>query len=330
MNDKWLSKAESYLATALGLTPHFSFFPEAEGWPLHLTEAYEARRCELLGVSFLALHVRDAGAAPATIEKHAEWLRQRTGLRSLFVFDGLAAYQRRSLIEAKISFLCPGNQLYLPDLGIDLREHLKPAPNKAAKLTPAAQVLVLACLHRKIPLGVTFTGTALGTEFGYAKMTMTRALDELRQLRWVETEGNRQFSQHRFVLGGRELWDQARPRMRSPVIKRLYLDEWFPGQKFKAGQSALEELTLLGSPQRATWAITSQQWQTLQHEPGTHLIPAVAKDNAHAEFELWRYDPALLATPPLVDPLSLALSFQDNPDERVQMAVDDVLRKVTW
>lgn len=115
-----------------------------------------------------------------------------------------------------------------------------------------------------------------------------------------------------------------------PVTKRLYLEEWFPGEKFKAGESALEELTLLGSPRRATWAVTPARWKTLQQEPGTHLIPDAAKDNAHAEFELWRYDPALLATTPQVDALSLVLGFQNIPDERIQLAVDDVLRKFPW
>lgn len=330
MREKWLRDAATYVQATLGLAPHFVPAPEAASWPLHLTEAYEARRCRLLSGEFLALHVRDTSAAPAAIAKHAEWIRQRTGLRSLFIFDSLAPYQRRRLIEAKLPFLCPGNQLYLPDLGIDLREHVKAPPEKITHLAPAAQVLVLACLHHKIAPSESFTGVELGARFGYTKMTMARAMDHLRQLEWVETEGNRQFSRHRFVLCGRDLWEKARPRLRSPVTKRVYLEEWFPGEKFKAGESALEELTLLGSSRRATWAIIPEQWKTLQQAPSTHLIPEAAKENAHAEFELWRYDPALLATPPLVDALSLALSFRDNPDERIQMAVDDVLRKIPW
>jgi len=330
VNEKWTTKTEAYLATTLGLAARFSSAPEAERWPLYLTEAYDARRCDISGRSFFALHVRAVEFTPETFAKHADWILQRTSLRSLFIFDALALRQRRRLIEAKIPFLCPDNQLYLPDLGLDLREQVKAPPKKVTQLAPAAQVLLLACLHRKIVPGEPFTGVSLGAKFGYTKMTMARALDELRQFHWVETEGNRQSSQHRFVLSGRELWEQARPRLRSPVTKRLYLEEWFPGEKFKAGESALEELTMLGHPRRATWAITPQQWKTLQREPGTHLIPEAAKANAHAEFELWRYDPALLATTPLADSLSLVLSLQDNPDERIQMAVDDVLRKFPW
>jgi hypothetical protein len=330
LKEKWLTQTEAYLTTTLGLAVRFSSAPEAERWPLHLTEAYQIRRCDVAGVSILALHVREGEVAPAALAKHADWIVQRTGLRSLFVLDTLALRQRRRLIEARIPFLCPGNQLYLPDLGLDLREQVKALPKKVTQLAPAAQVLVLACLHRRIVEGESFTGAALGIKFGYTKMTMARALEELRQLQWVETEGNRQFSQHRFVLAGRELWGKARPRLRSPVTKRFYLEEWFPAEKFKAGESALEELSDLGLPRRVTWAVTPKKWKTLQHSPSTHLIPEAAKDNAHAEFELWRYDPALLTTTPLVDSLSLALSFQNHPDERIQMAVEDVLRKFPW
>ena len=330
MSEMWTARTETYLTTTLGLPVRFFLTPEVERWPLYLTEAYDARRCDLAGSSFWALHVRGAEFTPDTVAKHADWLLQRSGVRSLFVFDTLALRQRRRLIEGKIPFICPDNQLYLPDLGIDLREQVKVTPEKVSRLTPAAQVLLLACLHRKIIPEETFTGVSLGAKFGYTKMTMARALDELRQFQWVETEGNRQTSRHRFVIGGRELWEQARPRLRSPVVKRLYLEEWFPGEKFKAGESALEEMTLLGSPRRATWAVTQRRWKTLQHEPGTHLIPEAAKANAHAEFELWRYDPALLATTSVVDSLSLALSFQNHTDERVQMSVDEVLRKFPW
>jgi hypothetical protein len=48
-----------------------------------------------------------------------------------------------------------------------------------------------------------------------------------------------------------------RPVLRSPVKKRIYVDEWFPGCDFKAGESALEELTMLGSWRHAAWATAS-------------------------------------------------------------------------
>ena len=102
------------------------------------------------------------------------------------------------------------------------------------------------------------------------------------------------------------------------------------GVDFKAGESALSELTMLGFRQRDTWAITSAEWKKIQKEPGLHIIPDVSKDMAHAEFEIWHYDPRLFAEKPLVDRLSLALSLESINDDRVQIAIDELLGGVPW
>ncbi len=261
--------------------------------------------------------------------KHANWLREKTGLRCFFIVESVTAYERKRLIENRIPFLAPGQQLYLPDLGLDLREQFRAPRRENLKISPTAQLVVLACLLHRIPQDG-FTGAGLAERFGYTKMTMTRALDELRHLELVECEGERRFARHRFLITGRELWEKARPVLRSPVKKRVYVDEWFAGCDFKAGESALSDLTMLGFWQRATWAITSEEWKTIQKEPGLHMIPEVSKDMAHAEFEIWHYDPRLLAEKPLVDRLSLALSLESINDDRVQIAIDELLGGVRW
>lgn len=326
----WQAKAAAYLHQTLGIETVFAPFPDAERLPLQITETYEISRCEVLGKAFLALKARDEAPTPAVLAKQADWLSQKTGLRSLFLLEALSAYDRKRLIESRTPFLSTGSQLYLPDLGLDLSEHLKPSRPKLTKVSPPAQVAVLACLLRRIDPQGEFTGAGMAEHFGYTKMTMTRALDELRRAGLMAGEGERRFARQRFLFTGRKLWEKARPWLRSPVTRHVYLDEWFPGSKFRAGESALEELSMLGCPPHAIWAVTGAQWRILQKEPGTHLIPEVSKDAAHAEFELWRYDPGLLAEPPCVDRLSLALSLADTTDERVQMAVTRILEDAAW
>ena len=324
------AKAAAYLREILGVEAVFAPFPDLGRLPLHITESYEIAQCTLMGREFMALQVHDAGPAPAAMAKQADWLHQKTGLRCLFILDTVGGYERKRLIENKIPFLAPGQQLYLPDLGLDLREQFRAPRRENLKISPAAQVVVLACLLRRLDPQSEFTGASLAERYGYTKMTMTRALDELRQLELVECEGERRFARHRFLIAGRDLWEKARPALRSPVKKHVYVDEWFPGCDFKAGESALAESTLLVAPQRAIWAITSEQWKQFQKEPGLHLIPEVSKDMAHAEFEIWHYDPRLLAEKPLVDRLSLALSLAHVNDDRVQIAIDELLGGVPW
>lgn len=324
------AKAASYLREILGVEAVFTPFTDLGRLPLHITESYKIAQCTLMGREFMALQGHDAGPTPAAMAKHADWLHQKTGLRCLFLLETVSAYQRRRLIEARIPFLAPGQQLYLPDLGLDLREQFRTPQRHSQSLSPAAQVVVLACLLRRLDPQSEFTGAGLAEQFGYTKMTMTRALDELRQLELVECEGERRFARHHFLITGRELWEKARPVLRSPVKKRVYVDEWFAGCDFKAGESALSELTMLGFWKHDTWAITSGEWKKIQTEPGLHMIPEVSKDMAHAEFEIWHYDPRLLAEKPLVDPLSLALSLTHMNDDRVQIAIDELLRGVPW
>lgn len=50
--------------------------------------------------------------------------------------------------------------------------------------------------------------------------------------------------------------------------------------------------------------------------------------NKQVAVEMWRYDPKRLSNNKEVDELSLALSLKDNEDERVQDAVDKMLRKL--
>ncbi len=326
----WQAQTAAQLRQNLGIEARFSPFPGADRLPLLITETFEVGRCEVLGKTLLALKARAEAPTPAVLAKQADWLSQRTGLRSLFILTTLGARDRKRLIENRVPFLSLGSQFYLPDLGIDLNEQPKPRDRQLTKVSPPAQVVVLACVWRRIDPRDEFTGAGLAKEFGYTKMTMTRALDELRRAGLVAVEGVRRFARHRFLCTGRELWEQARPWLRSPITRRVYLDDWPAGAKYRAGESALGEMTLLGAPRRAIWAVTGAQWRQMQQEPGAPRIAEVAEAAAHAEFEIWRYAPNLLSEPPCVDRLSLALSLADTTDERVQMAVAGMLEGVAW
>ena len=50
--------------------------------------------------------------------------------------------------------------------------------------------------------------------------------------------------------------------------------------------------------------------------------------SAQVKVELWKYDPDILSGKNAVDPLSLAMSLKDEPDERIEEAVDILLNKV--
>ena len=45
---------------------------------------------------------------------------------------------------------------------------------------------------------------------------------------------------------------------------------------------------------------------------------------------LWRYDPTLLSEEDVADRLSLYLSLKDNPDERIEGALRELMEGIRW
>jgi hypothetical protein len=90
--------------------------------PYFLRDAFEFSELELLGQP-IVLAIGRAGAKQSLSEV-GTWLdkvKVLAGQPAVYVTDALASYDRRCLIERKVPFIVPGNQLYLPDLGLDLR-----------------------------------------------------------------------------------------------------------------------------------------------------------------------------------------------------------------
>jgi len=54
-----------------------------------------------------------------------DMLQARQQADLIYVRAQVTAYNRKRLIEQKVPFIVPGNQMYLPMLAIDLREHFR-------------------------------------------------------------------------------------------------------------------------------------------------------------------------------------------------------------
>jgi hypothetical protein len=61
------------------------------------------------------------------------------------------------------------------------------------------------------------------------------------------------------------------------------------------------------------------------------IRPHPVADEEDILLEKWNYPPALLSdSPGLADPLSVFLSLRDDPDERVQAALQHLLEAMPW
>ncbi len=320
------AKVERYLEDTLGLAVRFHPWVPEERLPIFLRDNYHFYAGELLhSHCLLMIDQSSQEVSPSTIRKHLNWVIDKWPLPVVYVRDRLPSYQRRRLIEQRVPFLIPGNQMYLPMLGIDLREHFRSERPTQTNVMPATQAVILHLLnnrdrHPQNP-------AELAERLGYTRMTMSRVLDELEaeQLCEVTKEGRERWL--RLKESPRELWSTALPMMRSPVQHRYYMHWWGsepPGPK--AGLSALANLSMLAPPNRPVFAVATDGWRQLRT---SKRLPNEVDAEDVIEAEVWRYNPKLFSNG-VVDRFSLFLSLRDNEDERIQLALEEMMEGIQW
>lgn len=317
-----------YLKDTLDIDARPKQWAGAVTLPLFLRNAYAFFEVRILGTVCLAMATKGkVEQTPATIQKHMLQVRKKGPDEVIYVQQKVTAYNRKRLIQHKIPFVVPLNQMYLPFLGIDLREHFKNLRETEASFSPSTQAVVLYYLSRNDQLRL--TPRMLASALGYSPMTMTRALDELGGvgLGTVAMEGRERVL--RFNRDKKQVWEAALERMRSPVKKRLWVKPpAIEHRGVKAGQSALAYYSNLAEPANAVLALSGKQWKKV-HAADDVMILDISEPDA-SELEVWSYSPMLFAKKGVVDRFSLFLSMRGDDDERVQAALEGMMEQVEW
>jgi len=250
-------------------------------------------------------------------------------------FESLVSYERRYLIEQKISFLVPGNQLYLLDLGIDLREYFnrkKQPPGRA--LNPATQAILLWFLQNH-QLTIEWSPSDFAATLQYTSMTASRAFSELIELGLFEEfrRGRRKYL--RTDDSHEQIWQKAQPYLRSPVKQEIWTRDpvYLPSSEICiAGISALSKLTMINPDQETCYALSPQNWQEVKQ--GFIALPE--KEPGANCYQIWAYEPrmyregSITSGIPCVDALSLWLSFRESTEPRIELALSDLEKEFRW
>lgn len=300
-----------------------------ESLPYFLRDAFDFQQLNILGHKILlALERNPDKPSIGDIHNRLGKLRSITGQSVVYVTAALASYERKRLIAQKVSFIVPGNQLYLPELGLDLREYFRKRPNSAdVALSPSAQAMLITALLRprwEAEWHPAETFAALG----YTPMTLSRAIRELvaTGLAQAHKAGRSQYLI--MAYSARETWEQALPLLRNPVQRTVWTSTQTRSDRpvRMAGLSALARLSMLTEPRSPVFAVSRSASQTLKAE----IVEFAQAMPGACEWQLWNYTPTLQPDSDMVDPLSLMLSLRDSTDERVQSALDALKEQLPW
>lgn len=323
-----LQEFERYVHDALGIAVKTKTWSGADRLPHFLKERYRFAQAELLGLhTLLVIDTNPEEQSPATVRKHLDTLQTKQNADLIYVREQVTAYNRKRLIEQKVPFIVPGNQMYLPMLGIDLREHFRRVREESPIFSPSTQVVVLHALLRDA--GQVLVPTEMAPRLGYSTMTMTRAFDELETANLAEVTIRGRERCLRFSGSRKEIWEKAQPYLRSPVNKRLFIRRTEGAKSaIGSGLTALAHYSMLAAPPYTTYALSREDWKALRQRHKIIQVPA--QDPDASEIEVWWYPPALFAEHGIVDPLSLYLSLKDDHDERTEAALEEMMEKFRW
>ena len=322
-----LHQLERYLHDALGIRVAAAPWPGADRLPHFLKELYTFARTTLLGMPcLLIVDAKPAEASPAAVRKHLDLVRAKQDAEVIYVRPQVTAYNRKRLMEHKVPFIVPGNQMYLPMLAIDLREHFRRLRSEPLSFSPATQAVVLhALLHgatdELIPLD-------MARRLGYSAMTMSRAFDELEaaNLGLATVRGRERCL--RLAATRQETWAKAQPFLRNPVNKRLFIQRGAPLTGLSAGLTALAHYSMLAPPAYPALAVSREQWKEFRQGHKAAEVPTADVDGQ--EIQVWSYPPSLFAQGDFVDPLSLYLSLKEDLDDRMQASLEEMMRNLGW
>ena len=324
-----LIQLKRYMQEALGVAISPDPWDGGTRLPFFLRDRYNFFEVRLLNMPcLLMLDCGNQEGTPATVRKHMDQVKSKWNGEIVYVRERVTAYNRKRLIEQKLPFVVPGKQMYLPLLGIDLREHFKKMRAETIMFSPSTQALIIHILLRGNTEKIA-TPAKIAQCLGYSAMTMTRAFDELESAGLGEIISEGRERRLRFIESATDVWAKALPFLRSPVKKRLFISH--PNLKPpgpRAGLTALAHYSMLAEPANPVFALSREDWKSLKQRRQVKTIPT--REPGTFEIEVWSYAPTLFAENKVVDHLSLYLSLKESKDERIEAALEEMMKGQQW
>lgn len=335
-----MKQIKQYIHEILGTTiqPEPIAKPQLGVLPMFIGEAYRLYTTVFFNAEIVLAEPKNyQDFSILQIEKHFDLIKNALGKKLVLILPEMAAYNRRRLIDKGINFIVPGKQLYLPELLIDLRENFS-HPNTKRKhetLLPSSQFLMIYHIlnNNKNWEMEDYSFKNIAIKLGYTPMAITKAIEDLKYHEVIDVKGEKEKFIH-FNSDKHELWHDLENRklLVNPVIKKVFVDKKPEGVILKSNASALPEYSYLNPSRQGYYAIEKNKFYDLQKNNA--LINPNENEGQYC-LEVWKYDPMILAEldvhdEPVVDPLSLYLSLKDSHDERIEMALDQIIEKIRW
>lgn len=288
--------------------------------PTFIYDRYRLINARLGNVDCILIYPKeDLDPLPSLI-RHMEKIADSAKKPPVLVVDHLNTRQKTGLLKKRFAFIVGEKQFFLPFLGAYLTNSDSDDKPVQHRLLPSAQVLLLYFIYNNCKeLAIAKAAEHLS----FSLMSMSRSSLQLQELGLIRIQKRGRKNYLVSDKGPEDMFETAKKFMSNPVKKTIYVPKYTNCSEFPlSSHSALSRHSMLARPSFVTRATDSVK--ALESEATSMLVDP----DEQIAVELWRYDPQKLRNSETVDPLSLVLSLLENPDERTEQAVEEMLNSL--
>ncbi|KAB3524852.1 MarR family transcriptional regulator [Alkaliphilus serpentinus] len=295
-------------------------------FPVFLKDIYNLYEMIILDTTCILLEILDENPSINMIQKHIKRIEELTNQQIVFYYKKITRYRRKSLIENRIPFVIGDGQMFLPFLGLYLKNAPQYLEEEVKTFSASTQLAYLYFLYHK---DVVTNTTEFAKKIGFTVMTASRALNDLynAKLLTYTIGGKTGRSKEYQRITDPEYFKKGREYIKSPVRKVVYVNRE-PEGALIAGLDALADLSMINPPSHPVRAISSEKLNKLEIEMIKNKD--IINDDKLVELEIWDYEPTQITDKNHVDIMSLYASLKEEKDERIEQALEEVLRGEIW
>lgn len=296
-----------------------------EKMPYYIRDNYKLLRLSWKNNECVLLSPSSSSWRLPTLKKHLKNLQEICQEPCALSLENLTSLQRKNLLENNVPFISASQQVYLPFWGCAFIEKFKSVAPISDKMAPGTQLVFLYLYYLNETENINLT--KISKELQLSKATCTRAVNDLTAsgLLLQEIQGTSKWITPAFEKP--EFLKKGYTRLKSPVERLVYVKD-FPNNLLciQSGVKALSEISMVGAKKKDVGLAVSKK-----------TCPSISSDNIISKrdfedfggtvLEIWSYDPSLLSKDGRVDDISLLLSLDSDPDERIQMGLDEIREK---
>lgn len=306
------------LESTFGVQVQYEKWEKQSALPLYISANYEFQTAFLNGYKCIMLTPKTELVTLPALKKQIKKIQELDNVPVVLSLQSISFYRKKNMIENKIPFIT-SKQVYLPFIGALLTNE-KDEPKEIKKLMFSSQQLVLLYLYSNQQKLYISEATK---KLPYTAMTLSRAVNQLESLNLfdITKDGVNRVIESKYSK--KELFKKIKKYLSTPVRISGYIEKTkMTYDMVIAGETALARKTMLNPSRIETYAVYSKVFDKKL------LMSELIDPKNQVRIEVWEYDPKQFSKDDMADVLSIALSFIDKEDERIEEAVYELVESV--